>query len=97
MKQLLTRVPDELHKKLRARAKATGESMNSQVVTFLADSLAAQDRPRERIRKLAESKGLLAQVPAPLNPETANELSNKIPSGFGAAVLSALESERSRS
>ncbi len=61
MRQLLLRVPDELHERLSARARADGRSINM-IANEVLD-LAVTDRPvsvRDLIRARASAAGILA-------------------------------------
>ena len=61
MRQLLLRVPDELHDRLTARARADGRSIN--VIANEVLDLAVTDRPasaRDLIRARAAAAGILA-------------------------------------
>jgi hypothetical protein len=68
MKQLLLRVPEDLHRRIRARAAREGRSMNAVAGTMLdaatdAD-LSAPPTPQERLRARARALGMLSEVPA---------------------------------
>lgn len=65
MKQLLLRVPDDLHRRLAARAARDGRSVNS-VATEILDAAVDADEGdrRARLRATAAATGLLRSVPA---------------------------------
>ena len=65
MKQLLLRVPDELHGRLAARAARDNRSVNA-VATEILDASADTDLGdrRSRLRALAASLGVLRDLPA---------------------------------
>jgi hypothetical protein len=68
MKQLLLRVPEDLHRRIRARAAREGRSMNAVAGAMLdaatdAD-LSAPPTPQERLRARARALGMLSEVPA---------------------------------
>jgi plasmid stability protein len=68
MKQLLLRVPEDLHQRIRARAAREGRSMNAVAGAMLdaatdAD-LSAPPTPQERLRARARALGMLSEVPA---------------------------------
>jgi len=65
MKQLLLRVPDDVHRRLAARAARDGRSVNS-VATEILDAAVDADEGdrRARLRATAAATGLLRSVPA---------------------------------
>ncbi|HYA45834.1 MAG TPA: toxin-antitoxin system HicB family antitoxin [Acidimicrobiales bacterium] len=65
MKQLLLRVPDDLHRRLVARAARDGRSVNA-VATQILDAAADADEGdrRARLRARAAAAGLLRATPA---------------------------------
>ena len=66
MKQLLLRVPDDLHRRLAARAAEQGRSVNALASEILdtATEGEAADR-RSRLRARAAALGMLESRPAP--------------------------------
>jgi plasmid stability protein len=66
MKQLLLRVPEDLHRRIAARAAREGRSMNAVAGAILDSSTDADmgDR-RERLRARAAALGMLSEVDAP--------------------------------
>jgi plasmid stability protein len=70
MKQLLLRVPDDVHRRLAARAARDGRSVNS-VATEILDAAADADEGdrQARLRARAAALGVLREVPAePVSP-----------------------------
>ncbi len=65
MKQLLLRVPEEVHRRLGARAAREGRSINA-VATEILDAAADADQGdrRDRLRAKAAAAGMLRQAPA---------------------------------
>jgi plasmid stability protein len=65
MKQLLLRVPDEVHRRLTARAARDGRSVNA-VATEILDAAADADEGDRRVRLRARAAGLgiLREIPA---------------------------------
>ena len=98
MRQILTRVDDELHARLRERATAEGRSMNELVVEALQRQLDAGDDPRARLRARAAALGLLAEPSGPLTgdlrPEEGRAQAVEALRGAGEAVLDALDWSR---
>jgi antitoxin FitA len=99
MRQLLARVDDDLHARLKARAAAEGRSMNELVVEALQRQLDAGDDPRERLRARLAARGMLAMPSTPppasgLSREEGRALAIEQLRGAGDAVLDALEWSR---
>lgn len=97
MRQLLLRVPDELHARLAARAAREGRSVN-QVAGEILDAAADADRgdARTRLRARAAANGSLAPVlEVRITPE---ERAAAIESmrGIGPFLDEWLDSERDR-
>jgi plasmid stability protein len=70
MKQILLRVPDDVHRRLAARAARDGRSVNA-VATEILDAAVDADEGdrRTRLRATAAAAGLLRSVPAkPVTP-----------------------------
>jgi plasmid stability protein len=69
VKQLLLRVPEDLHRRLAARAAREGRSMNAIAGAMLDAAtdtdLSAPPTPRERLRARARALSMLSEVPAP--------------------------------
>jgi plasmid stability protein len=66
MKQLLLRVPDELHRRLADRALSEGRSVNVLATEMLDTSVAAvSGSARDVLRARAAARGLLRTVCAP--------------------------------
>jgi hypothetical protein len=76
VKQLLLRVPEDLHRRIRARAAREGRSMNA-VASAMLDACTDADlgsrlpgtpptppTPQERLRARARALGMLSEVPA---------------------------------
>ncbi len=92
MRQLIARIDDELHRRLKERAAAEGRSMNSLVVELLRAAVAGDD-PRARVGARLRAAGLLVQ---PRRPEEVPSLDEVVAAtrGAGRAVSEALEAER---
>jgi plasmid stability protein len=66
MKQLLLRVPDELHRRLADRARHEGRSVNAIATEMLDTSVAAESgSARDVLRARAAARGLLRTLAAP--------------------------------
>jgi plasmid stability protein len=89
VKQLITRIDDELHARLKARAEAEGRSMNDLVTEALRGVVAkTETRAEWKRRMIAEGKLITfeAEDEAPGHDEL-EELSR----GWGTAVSEALD------
>lgn len=65
VKQLLLRVPDEIHRRLTARAARAGRSVNSVAIDILDAVIDADEGDRRaRLRARAAALGLLDATPA---------------------------------
>lgn len=60
MRQLLVRIDDDLHARLRERAVAQGRSVNALVNDVLSLAVAEPVSRREALRRTAERAGMLA-------------------------------------
>jgi plasmid stability protein len=97
MRQLLLRVPDDLHARLAGRAKRAGRSVNA-VATEILDQGVADDSvdARHRLRARARRLGVLAQPSAPAQPVSADARARAIAStrGIGRVLDRLLEDGR---
>jgi plasmid stability protein len=91
MRQLITRIDDDLHERLKARAASEGRSVNALVVEVL--SAAAEQNEREALRARLSRRGRLVVPPQPAATDRAAAL--EATRGAGSAVSEALEAERS--
>lgn len=91
-KQLITRIDEELHRKLKERAKIEGRSVNAIVVEALQAKVLTNEH--ERVRAKLREAGLLDEPPP--GPLTPFDLDEAIEStrGLGRAVSEALEADR---
>ncbi|MGH8918193.1 MAG: FitA-like ribbon-helix-helix domain-containing protein [Actinomycetes bacterium] len=97
MRQLLLRVPDEVHRRLAGRAARDGRSVNA-VATEILDAAADADEGdrRARLRARAATLGVLRTAPA--GPVSAARRRRIIAStrGTGAILDKLLAEERDR-
>jgi plasmid stability protein len=94
VRQLITRLDDDLHARLKARAAAEGRSVNALVVEILAAEVTPSNR-RERLRRRAKAAGWLVVPPRP-DRAPSWEAVEEATRGAGTAVSEALEAERAR-
>jgi plasmid stability protein len=97
MKQLLLRVPEELHQRLSARAARDGRSINA-LATEILDAAADADQGdrRHRLRARAAAAGLLHQVPAPGISSEQRQRILDTTRGLGAIADQLIAHERDR-
>jgi hypothetical protein len=94
MKQLITRVPDDVLGACKRRAKAEGVSMNTFVNRLLAQAAEADERGRAIERRIAEA-GLTVHLTPHRVPPSDDELRAML-HGSGTAILDELLAERRR-
>lgn len=94
VRQLITRLDDDLHSRLKERAAAEGRSVNALVVRILADEVEATDR-RRRLRWRARAAGKLVVPPQPAAAPSRDAL-EAITRGSGTATSEALAAERAQ-
>lgn len=58
MRQLIARVDDDLHARLKAKAKTEGRSLNALVNEVLQAVAAEEETPQERLRRRAAKLGI---------------------------------------
>lgn len=101
MKQLLIRVDDEVHARLRQRAKDEGRSVNALLndVVLIASQV-DRDSERDRIRSRAAAMGMLTVIPpAPLSPPLDREQYQQAldgARGWGQVIDGILDEDRDR-
>ena len=94
MRQLIARIDDELHSRLKARAAAERRSVNSLVRELLEREVPARTR-KEQFRARVEAAGLLAEVPPPAKrPPSRDQVMKWLRGDAGRAVIEALEADR---
>ena len=98
MRQLITRIDDGLHARLKDRARAAGTSVNALVVEALERLTVEAEDPRALVRRRARDAGMLAVPPVSDAPPSsivgAREAVVAATRGAGTAVGEALAAER---
>jgi plasmid stability protein len=95
MRQMITRLDDGLHARLKAKAAADGRSANDLVVEAISRIL-GEASPRQVVRARLAAKGKLMVPPRPAQIPTRKE-AWAAGRGAGTAVSEALEAERNES
>jgi plasmid stability protein len=94
MRQLIARITDDLHGRLKARAAAEGRSLNA-LVTEALSSAVDNDDQRSRLRARLEARSLRVVPPSPRRvPSRDRAIAGT--RGAGDAVSRALMEERAR-
>lgn len=91
VKQLISRIDDDLHRRLKERAAQEGRSLNDLVTAVLAD--AVTDR-RESFRHRLERSGRRVLPPVPMQRPPSLDDVLEANRGSGTAVSDALRAER---
>jgi plasmid stability protein len=98
VKQLLLRVPEDVHRRLAARAAASGRSVNSLATEILDTAIAgeAMDR-RARLRARAAALNMLV-VTEPVEQQSAAQREAALEStrGLGPVVDAIIDEDRER-
>ncbi|TML42707.1 MAG: toxin-antitoxin system HicB family antitoxin [Actinobacteria bacterium] len=97
MKQLLLRVPEEIHRRLAARAGREGRSINA-VATEILDAAVDADEGdrRARLRARAAAIGILRSAPAVAMSQSRRRRALASTRGLGPVVDQLLRQERER-
>lgn len=92
MRQLITRLDDDLHRRLKERAARAGTSMNAYVTTLLREAV-DRDDPKARLRERLRSEGRLVVPPVKGEPPGRDVVIAEL-RGASQVVLDAIESGR---
>ena len=95
MRQLITRIDDDLHRRLKECARDQGRSVNA-LVTEILDEAVPDETPRERIRRRLRAEGRLREFPVPENPPSREEVIAMLRGDAGRALLEELEEDRAK-
>jgi len=95
VKQLIARIDDELHARIKAKAADEGRTMNEVVVRALEGATLDRLDESDRLLWTLEQAGLLSPIPAPPDGPvpTLDELLERN-RGSGPALTDALRQER---
>ncbi len=94
MRQVLLRIPDELHARLIHQAEVEGRSLNTLAKELLDAALPdpENESPRERVRRIAREMGSLREYPVPAGPRSTKE--RLLITGTGPVLDELLDHER---
>jgi plasmid stability protein len=93
VRQLITRIDEQLHQRLKSRAAAEGRSVNALVTDLLAAGVAADQRTV--VRQRAKAADLLVEPRLDRRPPS-RKRAIALTKGAGRAASRALQAERSR-
>lgn len=93
MRQLIARIDDRLHARLKARAEAEGRSMNALVIEAL-EIATPELSPREQLRERLRAAGRLYEPPPPTGPVLSRDEAIALTRGAGKVASEALERDR---
>ncbi len=93
MRQMITRLDDDLHEALKRKAKAEGKSLNALVVETLSGSIGPEDAQAALVEEL-RAKGWLSEHEPPDGPIPTLEELREMSRGWGTAVSDALQEMR---
>ena len=94
MRQLLARIDDDLHRRLKRRAAVEGRSVNAVVNGILREAVAQPNGP-ELLRARLRALGRLAEIPRP-RKALSRDAAIALTRGSGDAVSRALAEDRRR-
>lgn len=94
MRQLISRIDDRLHARLKERARDEGRSMNSLVTELIERGLEGTDA-RARLKARLRAEGRLVEPPRPKRVPTWEEVV-AAGKGVGTAVSDALREDRAK-
>jgi plasmid stability protein len=92
MRQLIARVDEELHRRLKARAKAERRSLNALVTELLRAGI-AKNETEARVRARLQAGGLRV-LPDSEGPAPSRDAAIRATRGAGRAASNALSTER---
>jgi plasmid stability protein len=95
MRQLITRIDDSLHARLKARARDEGRSVNKLVAGILDEAVPVES-PRERLRRRLRADGRLIELDVSPHAPRREEVVEMLRGEAGRAVLEAFEDDRKR-
>jgi len=94
VRQLITRIDEDLHRRLKRRAATEGRSVNAMVNDLLRSAVDAQDE-RELVRARLRALGRLADIPRP-RKVISRDAAIALTRGAGTAASQALADDRRR-
>jgi plasmid stability protein len=94
VRQLITRIDEELHRRLKRRAAAQGRSVNAMVSDLLRAAVDTRDE-RDVVRGRLQALGRLATIPRPRR-SISRDAAIALTRGAGTAASQALAEDRRR-
>lgn len=96
MRQLITRIEDDLHARLKERAAAERRSVNA-LVTELLENGVSKTEARRRWRARLEAEGRVFVPPKPKGPVLSHDELEEATRGIGPVLSEALRALRDES
>ncbi len=93
MRQLIARIDDRLHARLKARAKTERRSLNALVTELLARAVEPENESAQVLARM-KALGLLRVFPPPARRPPSRDAAIEMTRGAGSAVSEALEADR---
>lgn len=93
VRQLITRIDDDLHARLKEKAKAEGRSMNAIVTEALGEAVGNPSEREEFFGRLERMGWTIVRPARPVDAPTDEEL-EELGRGVGTAVSEALQEDR---
>jgi plasmid stability protein len=94
VRQLITRIDEDLHRRLKRRAAAQGRSVNAMVSDLLRAAVDTRDE-RDVVRGRLQALGRLATIPRP-RKSISRDAAIALTRGAGTAASQALAEDRRR-
>lgn len=95
MRQLISRIDDSLHARLKARARDEGRSVNK-LVTDILEEAVPNESARERLRRRLRADGRLIELDVPVDAPSREKVVEMLRGDAGRAVREAFEEDRKR-
>lgn len=93
VKQLIARIDDRLHARLKARAHAEGRSVNA-LVTEVLETATPELSERELLRERIRAAGMLVEPPPPEGHVPTLDEAIALTRGAGRVASAAIEADR---
>jgi len=93
VRQLITRIDDDLHRRLKERAREEGRSLNA-LVTQILEEAVPDESPRARLRRRLRERGMLVELNAPKPTLAREQVREMLRGDAGKAFLEALDEGR---
>lgn len=96
MKQLIARVPEDLHARLRRRARGEGRSLNALVNEVLQEAAPPARTPGEDVLQRLRAAGRLVELSPPKGPVPSLDEVIEMNRGIGPFIVDQIIADRRR-